>query len=139
MKKIAADKIRELNEKLSKFRTSFSEQGVWNSIRRFAKKIGMKTTYTVLLLFYAYKREETPAWAKRIVIGSLGYFVTLFDAIPDLTPFIGFTDDIGILSFGLVAIAAYIDEGVRATAKQKLNDWFGNIDEQMLKQIDEKL
>lgn len=129
----------KIADRLQQFKDAFSESTVWNTVRRFARKLGMKTTYTVLLLFYAYKREDTPSWAKRIVIGALGYFVTLFDAVPDLTPFVGFTDDIGILSFALVTIAAYVNEGVREEAKQKLTNWFGEVDEQALQQIDDKL
>ncbi|MEM9887767.1 MAG: YkvA family protein [Bacteroidota bacterium] len=128
-----------MKEKLKKFRKNFSEVGLWNSLRNFAKSIGVKTSYMILLLFYAYKRKETPAWARRIVIGTLGYFITLFDAIPDLTPFVGFTDDIGILSFGLVTIAAYINEDVRTQARERLGKWFGEYEEQELVEIDQKL
>ena len=82
--------------------------------------VGVKVTYTAMLLFYAYNRSETPKWAKNIILGSLAYLLSPFDAIPDLTPLIGFTDDIGVLSFGLVTIACYIDEDVRAAAKGKV-------------------
>ncbi len=128
-----------MKEQLDKFRKNFSELTLWNTLRRFAKNIGIKTTYMVLLLWYAYQRKDTPAWAKRIVIGALGYFVTLFDAIPDLTPFVGLTDDIGILSFGLVTIASYINEEVRTNAREKLNMWFGAYDEADLADIDKKI
>lgn len=36
---------------------------------------------------------------KAIVIGALLYFLNPFDVIPDITPFIGFTDDFGIIYF----------------------------------------
>lgn len=128
-----------MKEQLEKFRKNFSEITLWNTLKRFAKNIGVKTTYMVLLLWYAYQRKDTPSWAKRIVIGALGYFVTLFDAIPDLTPFVGLTDDIGILSFGLVTIASYINEEVRGNAREKLNTWFGTFDEADLADIDKQL
>lgn len=34
---------------------------------------------------------------KAIVVGALIYFINPLDAIPDLTPFIGFGDDLGII------------------------------------------
>lgn len=34
---------------------------------------------------------------KAIVVGALLYFINPLDAIPDLTPFIGFGDDLGIV------------------------------------------
>ena len=66
------------------------------------RQLGMKTCYSALLLFYAYRRSDTPSWAKNIVIGVLGYLIAPFDMLPDLTPIIGYTDDLGILGFGLV-------------------------------------
>jgi uncharacterized membrane protein YkvA (DUF1232 family) len=128
-----------MKERLEKFRENFSEIDVWNSLARFAKSIGLKATYMVLLLFYAYKRNETPAWARRVVIGALGYFVTIIDFIPDLTPFVGMTDDIGILSFGLVTIAAYINDEVRDNAREQLQKWFGDFEEDALAEVDNKL
>lgn len=101
--------------------------------------IGVKITYSALLLFYAYNRSETPKWAKNIIIGSLAYLVSPIDSIPDLTPFIGFTDDFGVLSFGLVTIACYIDEDVRSAAKEKINKLFKKVDEEDLLAVDAQL
>ncbi len=100
----------------------------------------MKTVYTALLLFYAYRRPETPLWAKNIVIGALGYLIAPIDWLPDLTPIIGFTDDIGVLSFGLVAVAAYVNAGVKEKARTQLRRWFGvDLDERDLAAVDEQL
>jgi len=54
-------------------------------------------------------------------VGALGYLLTPIDTIPDLTPFLGYTDDLGILSYALVMIAAYINDEVRQKAQRKLN------------------
>jgi len=117
----------------------FSENKFWKKIARFARHAGVKTVYSALLLFYAYQRKETPTWAKRIVLGTLGYLIYPFDALPDLTPIIGYTDDFGVLSFGLVTIACYINEGVRAKAREQLGRWFGNYEEQDLLEVDARL
>jgi len=103
------------------------------------KAIGVKLTYSALLLYYAYQREDTPAWAKNIILGSLAYLVSPFDAVPDLTPFLGFTDDLGVLSFGLVTIACYIDNTVREKSKFKLHKFFKVVDEQDLLEVDSRL
>ena len=95
--------------------------------------------YTALLLFYAYKRKDTPQWAKNIVIGALGYFVSPIDIIPDLTPLLGYTDDIGVLTLGLITIAAYVDVDVKMRAKDKLGAWFGEYDEAEIIDIDDKV
>jgi uncharacterized membrane protein YkvA (DUF1232 family) len=128
-----------MKDKLKKFRKFFSEVKLWDKLKRYARKAGVQTVYSVLLLFYAYKRKDTPAWAKRIILGTLGYFIAFVDLIPDLTPIIGYTDDIGILSFGLVTIAAYINDDVKSTAKNKLTDLFGEVDDFEIQEVDEQL
>ena len=103
------------------------------------KTVGVKITYSALLLYYAYQRKDTPTWAKNIIIGSLAYLLSPFDAVPDLTPFIGFTDDLGVLSFGLVTIACYIDVPVRENAKSRLHMFFKVVDEEDLLEVDARL
>jgi len=79
-----------------------------------------KSLYILLLLFFAYNEEGTPTWAKKIVLGSFAYFLSPIDAIPDLTPLIGMTDDLSVLSFGLITIACYINDDIRVKARLKL-------------------
>ena len=103
------------------------------------KQLSAKVVYTVLLLYYAFHRQDTPAWAKRVIVGSIAYFLTPIDAVPDLTPFFGYTDDWGVLSFGLVTIACYIDDQVRSDSRAKLASWFNSLDEGDLKKVDQLL
>jgi len=125
--------------RIRKYAVFFSELNFWNTVQSYAKKIGIQSVYSSLLLFYAFKRKETPAWAKNIIIGVLGYLIAPIDLIPDLTPFIGYTDDLGVLGIGLVAIASYINDDVKSQAKTKLKDWFGNYDSAEIENIDQKL
>lgn len=117
----------------------FSVSGLWEKLRAYAKQAGIKTVYSALLLFYAYRRKETPSWAKNIIIGTLGYFLAPIDAIPDLSPLIGYTDDIGVLSFGLVTIASYINQGVRENARERLKTWFGAYDPKDIEDVEKTL
>ncbi len=117
----------------------FSEANLWKKIRSYANKAGQQTVYTVLLLFYAYRRSDTPLWAKNIILGTLGYFISPIDALPDLTPVIGYTDDMGVLSFGLVTIACYVNNDVKVKAKAQLKKWFKDYNEEDLKPIDKQL
>ena len=132
---------KAMSEKQSfrKYINEFSANGFWQKLQRYARQAGVKVVYAALLLFYAYRRKETPAWAKNIALGALGYFLSPFDALPDLTPIIGYTDDIGVLCFGLVAIAGHVNEEVRANARQQLTRWFGQYDEKELLEVDRQL
>jgi uncharacterized membrane protein YkvA (DUF1232 family) len=120
-----------------KYSSQFSENKLWIKVSKYAKQAGVKVVYSALLLFYAYKRKDTPSWAKNIILGTLGYFLSPIDAIPDLSPIIGYTDDIGVLSFGLVTIAAYVNTDVRKKARGQMQRWFGGeYDEESLQEVD---
>ncbi|MGK0365290.1 MAG: uncharacterized membrane protein YkvA (DUF1232 family) [Saprospiraceae bacterium] len=122
-----------------KYAEDFSENSFWAKIKGYARQAGLKTAYSGLLLYYAYRRHDTPSWAKKLILGVLGYFISPLDALPDLTPLIGYTDDLGVLTFGLVTIACYINDEVKGNARQQLNKWFGEYDEQELAEVDKQL
>ena len=128
-----------MKKNLSNYTRFFSAPQLWKKLRLYARKVGVKAVYTVLLLFYSYQRPDTPSWAKHIILGVLGYFLSPIDAIPDLTPMIGYTDDLGVMSFGLVTIAAYINSDVKAQARKKLEIWFPGYDQQDLDTVDKQL
>jgi uncharacterized membrane protein YkvA (DUF1232 family) len=128
-----------MTEQLKKYARSFSENRFWKTLSKYARQAGIQTVYAALLLFYAYKRPETPNWAKNIALGALGYLITPIDFLPDLTPIIGYTDDIGVLGFGLVTIAGFINDSVKENARKKLNDWFGAFDAAELAEVDKRL
>lgn len=108
-------------------------------IQKRVKALGVRLIYSVLLMVYAYQSERTPVWARRIILGALAYLLSPIDSIPDLTPFIGFTDDLGIISFGLVSIACYINNEIREKAKAKLLSLIKEVDEKELLAVDAKL
>lgn len=123
------------NDKKSKLNPS----QIWSWIDRYTGTLGQKLVYSILLLYYAYKRSDTPSWAKNIIIGAFAYFVSPIDSIPDLTPFLGLTDDIGVLSFGLVSIACYINDDVREKALKQLHSFFTEIDEESITSVNQTL
>lgn len=131
--------MKDFKKIITAYTTFFTEKGFLDLVKKQGKRIGTKLIYTGLLLFYAYKRDETPYWAKNIVLGSLGYLISPIDFLPDLTPILGYTDDFGVLSFGLVAISSYVNQGVKEKAKSRMGKWFGSWDENSLAEIDNSL
>ena len=96
-----------------------------------------KALYGSLLLYHAYLNKHTPSWAKRVILGTIAYILNPIDAIPDLTPLLGFTDDIGILAFSLVNIACYIDDTVRMKARLRMKEIFGESQKMaLLREVD---
>lgn len=101
--------------------------------------MGQQTVYSVMLMVYAFRRKGIPMYAKNIIIGALGYLLAPFDALPDFTPVLGFTDDFGVLSFALVTVAAYINDDVRIQARKSVKSLFGEIDLEKLRVVDARL
>ena len=109
----------------SDFQESYSDEGFWDKVKRYAISAGREVIEKALWLYYAAKRPETPVWAKTVAFGALGYFISPIDAIPDTIPVIGYTDDMGVLAAAVAAIASFIDEDVKQAATKKMSDWFG--------------
>ena len=110
-----------------------------SSLRDKIRYISSSLLYAALLMYYAFRRKQTPAWAKRIVMGVFVYLFAPLDALPDLTPVIGYTDDMGVMLYGLVLIAAYINDEVRLAARTTLESWIGPVDQENLRKVDERL
>ncbi|WP_394391061.1 YkvA family protein [Shewanella woodyi] len=102
----------------------YSEEGFWLKVKQFAVKAGREVIDNALCLYYAAKRPDTPKWAKTIIFGALAYFITPLDAIPDLTPMVGFTDDLGALAAALAMVAMYVDDTIKNQAAEKSAAWF---------------
>ena len=98
------------------YNKQFSENLFWIKVKKMVRSAGVKVVYSALLLFYTYRRRETPKWAKKVIIGALGYFISPIDAIPDLTPFLGYTDDLSVLAFALSTLAFFINNEVSSSS-----------------------
>ncbi|MCF6331818.1 MAG: DUF1232 domain-containing protein [Draconibacterium sp.] len=117
----------------------FSEKSLWEKLKKFSKAAGTKVVYAVLLLFYTMKDKSVSVKSKLIIVAALGYFILPTDAIIDLTPVIGYSDDFGVLLFALTQIASNITPEIKEKARSKLNDWFGEIDENELQELEDKI
>lgn len=104
----------------------FTEAGFWNKIKLFGRQAGRDVVERALWLYYAAQKPSTPKWAKSVILGALAYFISPLDAIPDLTPLVGFSDDLGALAAALTMVSLYIDDGVKSLASDKLALWFGD-------------
>lgn len=112
-------------EEIQNFSKHYSENGLWNKVKKYSKKVGSTAVYAILLLYFVLQKEDVPAKNKMIIIGALGYFISPIDLIPDAIPAVGYTDDIAVLLAALWQVAMYIDADVKNKAKEKLKDWFG--------------
>jgi uncharacterized membrane protein YkvA (DUF1232 family) len=106
------------------YRNRYSESRFREKLARVALAAGRELVEKALWLYFAARRPETPPWARATVYGALAYFIVPLDAVPDLAPVAGFTDDLGVLVFAVGTIAAYIDDGVKQQTRRLLARWF---------------
>ena len=104
----------------------YSESNFWDKLKKFAKVAGKEVIEKALFLYYAAQQPATPLWAKTTIYGALAYFISPIDMLPDLTPLLGYTDDLSILAAALVTVASYITDEVKQQARDKMQTWFGS-------------
>jgi uncharacterized membrane protein YkvA (DUF1232 family) len=128
-----------MKDPFQKYKHFFSENLFWIKLKKFTRSAGVRVSYSALLLYYTYRRKETPKWAKKIIVGALGYFLSPIDAIPDLTPFLGYTDDLSIMAFALTTLAFFVNQEVKDNALLTLKRWFKEVRPEDLKAINDRI
>lgn len=101
----------------------YSDKSFWAKSKKAAKTAGAEVTRKALWLFYAAQAKGTPAWAKTVIYGALAYFILPIDAVPDVIPVAGYTDDLGAIAAALTTVSMYVDKDVKAQAEEKMKDW----------------
>lgn len=114
-----------MSDEKNEYTEAYSEASYWQKLKGFAGKAGREVVERSLQLYYAAQGEDTPVWAKTVIYGALGYFISVIDAVPDITPIVGYTDDLGVLVAALAAVAINVTPEVKAQAQDKTVDWFG--------------
>ncbi len=73
----------------------YVEGNLWSKLERVGKKISFAKD---ILALVRYMRDPNVSWhRKAIVTAGLIYFISPVDAIPDITPLIGYLDDLGVI------------------------------------------
>ena len=78
-----------------------------------------------LQLFYVGIDVGTPMHIRRICLAPLGYFIFPADAIPDIIPVVGYSDDLGVLAITVATVAAFITPKIKERARETADKWFG--------------
>jgi uncharacterized membrane protein YkvA (DUF1232 family) len=102
----------------------FSEESLRDKLARFGRAAGREVVEKVLWLWFASRRPDVPAWARTTIYGALAYFVLPIDAIPDLLPLAGYSDDLGVLAWALLTISRYVDADVKRRTAAVLSRLF---------------
>ena len=109
----------------NEYSKEYSESSFWNKVKKYSSKAGSKVIYTALKLYYTLQSPDTPAWAKAVIIGALGYFIAPIDAVSDAIPVVGYADDLGVLAAAVASVVTCITPSIKDRAKAKTREWFG--------------
>ena len=86
----------------------FSEKGFWRVVRNGGRRIPFLRD--ALAMYYCWADPATPLTVKGAIVVALLYFVSPFDATPDVIPVLGWLDDAGVIAATLAAIRMYVKE-----------------------------
>jgi uncharacterized membrane protein YkvA (DUF1232 family) len=90
----------------------------WHKLGRVAAQIPFAED--LLTVYYCALDLETPHHVKLMLLGAIAYFVLPMDAIPDMLPVLGFTDDAAVLAGTIKLVTDHIRPEHRQAAKQQL-------------------
>ena len=90
----------------------------WRKLARVAARIPFAED--LLAAYYCAFDRATPLPVKATLVGALAYFVLPTDAIPDILPVIGFTDDGALLGTAIALVANHIRPVHREAARDRL-------------------
>lgn len=90
--------------------------------KRFWRKLKTTVSYlpgaeSFLAAFYAAIDPKTPATAKAVLFGALGYFVVPVDFIPDIFGAMGYGDDLAVMFAAIKAVESSITDAHRNLAQ----------------------
>ncbi len=99
-------------------------RGFWPKFRRVAARLPFAED--LLAAYYAATDRRTPRSVRAVLLAALAYFVLPADAIPDVAPLLGFTDDAAVLAAALKTLARHIRPDHHRRAQQALADARGD-------------
>lgn len=124
--------ITVFKKNLAKYSAYYNPDTLFDKIKKFAKKAGMKTVHLVLILYYATFDKRLPVKDRLMVMAALGYFIMPIDFIPDAL-FGGFADDAAALLYVFKHIWKNLSPETMHKAKEKLSEWFGEAEDSEIK------
>ena len=96
-------------------------RGFWPKMRRVASKVPFAAD--ALSLWWCARDPATPTAAKGMMFAALAYFVLPTDAIPDVLPALGFTDDAAVIA----ALIAIVGKNLKPRHKDSAKDFLAKL------------
>lgn len=112
-------------EEMEAIRKSLRDEAKFGSdfmarLKRVAKRIPFAED--LLAAWFCARDPATPRRVRLTLLAALGYFVLPIDAIPDIMPLIGFTDDAAVIAAAIAAVAGSITPEHRERARKAITE-----------------
>jgi len=112
-------------EEMAAIRKSLRDEARFGSeflarLKRVAKRIPFAED--LLAAWFCTRDPATPRRVRMTLLAALGYFVMPVDALPDIMPIFGFTDDAAVIAAALAAVAGSITPEHREKARKAMSD-----------------
>ncbi|MGB5287269.1 MAG: YkvA family protein [Ignavibacteriaceae bacterium] len=88
--------IDNINEEEVREKIEYVDDNLWGKLEKSGRRISFAKD---ILALYRYMKDPQVKWyRKAIVVAALIYFIVPIDTIPDMTPFFGYLDDLGVIT-----------------------------------------
>lgn len=88
------------------------------------RQAGEAIVLEAMKAWYVAQDPATPAHARAVLYGALAYFILPTDAVPDIVPIVGFSDDLAALGAALYATNTWMTESALASARAAVQRLF---------------
>ena len=114
---------RFTDDEMAAIRKSLRDEARFGSeflgrLKRVAKRIPFAED--LLAAWFCARDPATPRRVRLTLLAALGYFVLPIDALPDIMPILGFTDDAAVIAAALAAVAGSITPEHRERARKAM-------------------
>lgn len=99
------------------------DRALLSKARGVVRRLGVDVVEKVLVGYYVMRDDATPRRARLTLAGALAYFLLPADAVADVLPAVGFTDDGLAIAMALAAVATSIRQRHLEQARTTLQGW----------------
>ena len=103
-----------------------SEESFASKVAALPRWAGRSVLEQAFLLYLLMVDPRVNVWAKAIVAAALAYFISPADAVPDVLPLVGFSDDGAVMAGAVAQLGAHVTEAQRKEARRRADDILGD-------------
>lgn len=100
------------------------EEGLLAEVLALVRKLARRLPFSqdVLAAYCCVRDPATSARVKFILLAALAYFIMPIDALPDVLPIVGFTDDAAVIAAAIASVRSAILPEHHARAQSMLDE-----------------